>query len=107
MLVYSIIMLLAAILFFAIGIALDRGNTKLIHDYHQTNIRESEQLEYGKAFAKGMFAICITLFISGMIALFGKEGSAAAASFIVLAAGLIVSIIILVKVQKKYNGGLF
>lgn len=106
MITFSIIMFLTAVLFLAIGIAIYRGNTKLIHDYHQTNIKESERQEYGRAFAKGMFAICTTLLISGIIALFGKEGSVAAASLI-LAAGFIVSIIVLVKVQKKYNGGLF
>ena len=107
MIAYSIIMFLTAILFLAIGIAIYRGNTKLIHDYHQTNIKESERQEYGRAFAKGMFAICTTLLISGIIALFGKEGLGVVASLIVLAAGLIVSMIVLVKVQKKYNGGLF
>ena len=107
MIAYSIIMFLAAILFLALGISVYRGNTKLIHDYHQKNIKESERQEYGRAFAKGMFAICTTLFISGIIPLFGKEDSVAAAPYIVLLAGLIVSIMVLVKVQKKYNGGLF
>ena len=107
MIVYSIIMFLTAILFLAIGIAVYRGNTKLIHDYHQTNVKESQRREYGRAFAKGMFAICATLLISGIVALFGKEGSSVAVSCIVLAAGLTVSIMILVRVQKKYNGGVF
>ena len=107
MIVYSMILFLAAVLFLVFGIALYRGNTKLIHDYHQTNVKGSQRREYGRAFAKGMFTICGTLLISGVIALFGKEGPVAAASCIVLAAGLIISIMILVKVQKKYNGGLF
>lgn len=107
MILYSIIMFLVAILFLSLGISIHKGNTKLIHDYHQTNIKESKLNEYGKAFAKGMFAICATLLISGIIALFGEEDSVVAASIIILAAGLIVSIVVLVKVQKKYNGGLF
>lgn len=107
MIVYSIILLSAAVMFLAFGIAVHKGNTKLIHDYHQTNIGETERREYGRAFAKGMFALCVTLLISGIIALFGSEGAALAASFIVLAVGLIVSVVILVRVQKKYNGGIF
>ena len=107
MIVYSIIMFATAVLFLALGIAVYKGNTKLIHDYHQTNIKESELMEYGRAFAKGMFAICATLLISGIIALLGKEGPIAAVSLIVLFAGLIVSSIVIVAVQKKYNGGLF
>lgn len=104
---YSIMMFVVAILFLAVGIAIYKGNTELIHDYHQTNIKESVREEYGRDFAKGMFAICATLLISGIISLFGKEGLIVAASLIVLCVGLIVSIMILVKVQKKYNGGLF
>ena len=107
MIVYSIILFVTAVLFLAFGIAIYMGNTKLIHDYHQTNIKESEQRDYGRAFSKGMFAICITLLISGIIALFGKDGWGIVSSFIALVAGLIVSVIILVRVQKKYNGGLF
>ena len=107
MIVYSIIMFAAAVLFLAFGIATYKGNTKLIHDYHRTNVKESERPEYGRAFAKGMFAICATLFVSGIIALFGEEGFIVATSLSVLTVGLIVSVIILVKVQKKYNGGLF
>ena len=107
MIAYSIILFSAAILFLALGIAVYKGNTKLIHDYHRTNVKESERTEYGRAFAKGMFAICATLLISGMMALFGQEGLMVTGSLIVLLAGLIVSIVVMVKVQKKYNGGMF
>ena len=103
MIAYSVILFGIAILILALGISVYRGNTKLIHDYHQRNIKESQRQEYGRAFAKGMFAICATLLISGVIALFGNV----AAFGIALTAGLIVSVVVLVKVQKKYNGGLF
>ena len=103
MLVYSIIMFAVAALFLGLGVAVYQGNTKLIHDYHQTKVKETERKAYGKAFAKGMFAICATLFISGLIALMDILG----VSLIALLAGLIVSIVILAKVQRTYNGGLF
>ena len=105
MVAYSILMFVIAAFFLIVGIAIYKGNTKLIHDYHQTHIKESERQEYGRAFAKGMFTICAALIISGIIALFGEEGTIIAASLIVLFAGLIVSFVILAKVQKKYNGG--
>ena len=105
MIAYSIFMFTIAVLSLMFGIAIYKGNTKLIHDYHQTHVKESERQEYGRAFAKGMFAICATLTISGIVALFGEEGALVAASLIVLFAGLIVSFIILAKVQRKYNGG--
>ena len=107
MIIYSIIMFVTAALFLALGTAIYKGNTKLIHDHHQKNIKESERTEYGRAFARGMFAICATLFFSGTIALFGKDGPIATITLIVLLAGLIVSGVVIVKVQKRYNGGLF
>ena len=107
MIVYSVILFAVAVLFFILGIAIYQGNTKLIHDYHQTRVKESERREYGREFAKGMFTICVTLVISGMTALFANNGAIAAASVIVLFAGLIAAIVILAKVQKKYNGGFF
>jgi len=105
MIAYSILMFAIAVLFLVFGIAIYMGNTKLIHDYHQTHIKESERQEYGRAFSKGMFAIYATLIISGIVALFGEENAIIAASLTVLIAGLIVSFIILAKVQKKYNDG--
>ena len=107
MIAYSIILFAAAVLFLALGIAIYNGNTKLIHDYHQTRVKESERAEYGRAFAKGPFVICATLLISGIMALFGKENPIVVVSLVVLFAGLIASFVVLVKVQKKYNGGLF
>ena len=107
MIAYSILMFAIAVLFLVFGIAIYKGNTKLIHDYHQTHIKESERQEYGRAFSKGMFAICATLIISGIVALFGEKNAIIAASLTVLIAGLIVSFIILARVQKKYNGGFF
>lgn len=103
--VYSIILFAVAVVFLVLGIAVYSGNAKLIHDYHQTNVKEDERREYGRAFSIGMFAVFATLLISGIIALFSKE--VMAGSFIVLGAGLIVSGAVFVTVQKKYNGGLF
>ena len=50
MIAYSIIMFVTAGLFLILGIAIYKGNTKLIHDYHQTHVKESERQEYGRAF---------------------------------------------------------
>lgn len=102
----SIILFAGAVLFFALGIALYRGNAKLIHDYHQKNVKESEKRAYARAMSKGLFSICATLLLSGVIAWRSKDG-AVLASVAVLLAGLFVSVVILVRAQNKYNGGLF
>ncbi len=104
---YSIILFVVALLFFVVGIAIYRGNAKLIHDYHQENIKESEKPKYCRDFSVGMFVLAATLLISGIIPLVSKEGPFLTASIVLLVSGLIVSVIIFIKVQKKYNGGLF
>lgn len=107
MVAYSVLLFAAAAVFLVLGILIYRGNTSLIHDYHQTNIQESEKKEYGKAFAKVMFGIALTLISSGVIALFGESKPIVIASIVVLFVGMIVSFFLLGKLQKKYNGGIF
>ncbi len=61
MITYSIIMFLTATLFGVIGVAIYRGKTNLIHDYHQTNV--TDKAAYGKSFGKAMFIISTALFL--------------------------------------------
>ena len=107
MLLYSVILFVVAGLILAIGVSIYRGNTKLIHDYHQTKVQETQRLDYAKAFAKGLFVLGAALALSGGLALFGDSKGILAASLIVLFAGIVGSTVILIRVQKTYNGGLF
>ena len=107
MLVYSLLMFAIGLLFIGLGLSIRRGNTKLIHDYHQKNVKAAERQAYGRAIAKRMFAICATLLASGVVALFGEGGAVLTISLLILFAGQAVSIGMLVKTQKKYNGGVF
>ena len=107
MIVYSIILFGAAALFLAFGISIHKGNTKLIHDYHRANVSEARRPEYGRAFAKGLFVLGAALLVSGSIALLGNSRSAVIASVIVLAAGILISVVIFMRVQRKYNKGVF
>ena len=101
---YAIIMFLAAVLLFAVGAAIYRGRIDLIHDYHQDQVKEEEKPAYGRAMAKGLFVMAAGMLLSGVIALFDESKAYVMAGTGVLFACIIVSIIILVKVQKKYNG---
>ncbi|MBR3504830.1 MAG: hypothetical protein IKO07_11415 [Clostridia bacterium] len=103
MLAYTLIMFATAALFVAVGAAIYRGNLSLIHDYHQKNVKESERGAYGRAIAKGLFILAAALCLSGIIALAGAMGVSVAALFI----GSAVSIAVLIRVQRKYNGGIF
>ena len=102
MLVYSIIMFLVAVIFMGMGIAIYRGKTDLIHDYHQTKV--TDKAAYGKAFGKTMFVIAMALLLSGIIGLFDNS---AVLAVVVLIIGLVIGIGCIVAVQRKYNKGVF
>ena len=102
MLLYSIIMFLVASLFTALGIAMYNGKTDLIHDYHQTKV--TDKSAYGKAFGKAMLVIAAVMLLSGIIGLFENLLILAVA---ILMIGLVIGIVCIVAVQRKYNNGLF
>ena len=107
MLIYTIITLAISIPFVWLGIRINRGALYLIHDYHQKNVKEEEKAAYGKAFSKGMFGMAASMILSGVVALFGESKSFMIASLVVLFFGFAISITVLLRVQKKYNNGLF
>ena len=95
-------MFLVAVLFTALGIAIYKGKTDLIHDYHQTKV--TNKSAYGKAFGKAMLVIATVMLLSGIIGLFKNLLMLAVAILII---GLAVGIGCIVAVQKKYNKGVF
>ena len=105
MVLYAIIMFLAAVPMGWVSIAIYRGNTSLIHDYHQTKV--SDKVAYGKAFGKAMLIISAALLLSGVVSLLDDTETMAMISLAVLFAGLIVGIACIVAVQIKYNKGVF
>ena len=105
MILYSIIMLLTGILFGTISLAIYRGKTNLIHDYHQTNV--TDKAAYGKAFGKSMLIISFSLLCSGIISLFGDSQTISMIAITVLFVGLLIGLVCIVIVQKKYNNGIF
>ena len=105
MIAYSVIMFAIAVLFFGLAVAIYKGNTNLIHDYHQTHVKEIDRKKYGESFSKGLFVLTVSLIFSGITALFGTTGLIVILSISVLFVGMIISLIILAKVQKEFNGG--
>lgn len=105
MVLYSIIMFLAAAPMLQISIAIYKGKTSLIHDYHQTKV--TNKAAYGKAFGKAMFVVSMALLLSGIIGLFGDSETIAMIAIAVLFIGLIIGIAWIIIVQKKYNKGIF
>lgn len=105
MFLYSCILLPVSILFAFLSISIYKGNTKLIHDYHQTNVEDKEA--YGKGFGKALGVIAAGIFTSGVVGLLGDSDTIAMAAVIILFAGLFAGLFCIYKVQKKYNSGIF
>ena len=105
MLLYSIIMFLAAAPMLALSIAIYRGKTDLIHDYHQTKV--TDKAAYGRAFGRAMLALSSSLLLSGVIGLLGDSSPFTTIAIAVLFGGLFIGIIWMIAVQIKYNKGIF
>ena len=71
MIAYSLILFFVAAIFVGIGIAIYRGKTNWIHDYHQTNV--TDPAAYGKAMGKALFVFAADFLLSGIIALFDNR----------------------------------
>ncbi len=105
MLVYSVIMFLAAALFFTLGTAVYKGRTDLIHGCHQEKVRD--KAAYGRAFGKSLFCFALAMLLSGMVGLFADTKAVGAAAVLILIIGVGIGIGCLIAVQRKYNGGIF
>lgn len=101
MILYTAIVLAVSALFFFLGRSIYRGNTDLIHDYHQTKVKD--KAGYGKAFGKAMFTLSAAMGLSGLLALFMEN----LLPILVLFLGLAAGILQIVLVQVKFNKGVF
>ena len=97
--------IIVSILFFISGIFIYGGKTELIHNYHQTRVKDKQ--EYGKAFGKTLFGEGICVFLSAAISMIAQSDNGVIASIILFLTSLTVFLVILSKIQKKYNGGVF
>ena len=105
MILYSIIMFLAAVPMGWISISIYQGKTSLIHEYHQTKV--VDKAAYGKAFGKAMFIGTRALLLSGIVGMLGDSEIISMIAVTILFIGLFIGIICIVVVQMKYNKGLF
>lgn len=103
MLIFAIILLLTAVVFGVVAMLIYKGKTELIHDYHQTKVKDKSA--YGKAFGKALSVMAGAMALSGVIALLGER--AIRWTVTVLLIGLVVGVAAITGVQKKYNGGVF
>ena len=99
---YVVIMFLASLVFGTVSMRIYRGQTNLIHEYHQNNI--TDKAAYGKAFGKALGVFALAFALSGVLALFEILFIT---GLIVLGIGLVGGTVSILRVQKKYNNGIF
>lgn len=97
---YAILMLLMAIVFAIVSTLIYRGKTDLIHEYHQSRV--TDKMGYAKAFGKVFLIFPAAFALSGIVGIFSAWLAVG-----ILLIGLAVGTVGIVKVQKKYNGGIF
>ena len=102
---YAIMMFSVSFLLMIISLLINHGKTDLIHDYHQTKVVDKAQ--YGKAFSKALVVVALAPLLSGIIGLLGDSYWIEMLAVVVLIIGIIIGLICLFVVQKKYNKGIF
>ena len=96
-------MIVSAVTLGVVATRIYKGKTELIHDYHQTKV--TDKAGYGKAFGKSMAVIAASMALSGVAALLWENAMWIAVT--VLIVGLFAGLAAILRVQKKYNGGVF
>lgn len=101
----SLILFLVGGLFLVLAIFIYRGKTKLIHDYHQTRVKDKKA--YGRAMGKALSVMAASMLVGGVLALLIGEGPCAWLCPVTVSLGFLVGLVMIVIVQKKYNQGIF
>lgn len=103
MIVYSLIVLAAAVACAVLGRSIQKGNATLINCYRPERVKDKPV--YCKKMGSAMYFMAAAMAISAVINLIGETFAMAAVGMLFV--GQIGSIARLVHVQKKYGGGFF
>ncbi len=105
MIVYSVIMFVAAAILAVFAILITKGNASLINCYREERVKD--KATYCKKIGQSLFVMAATMLISGIISLFSDAETVILIALGVLIFGTIIGIVRLFQVQKKYGGGIF
>lgn len=75
----------------------------LVHDYHTRNIKEADVPAYTRLLGFGLLAIGAGCVLTGVVAL----GLEQPLGWIAFPAGFLAGLAVILRAQKKYNGGIF
>ena len=105
MIVWYVIMFGGAALFAVFAMLITKGNASLINCYREERVKDKPT--YCKKIGQSLFIMAATLLISGIISLFSDAKTVILIALGVLIAGVLIGIVRLFHVQKKYGGGIF
>ena len=105
MIVYTVIMFGCTALFTVFAILIIRGNASLINCYREERVKDKPT--YCKKIGQSLFIMAATMLISGIISLLSDTETFILIALGVLVAGVLIGIVRLFHVQKKYGGGIF
>lgn len=105
MIVYSVIMFVAAAVFAVFAILITKGNASLINCYRKERVKD--KATYCKKFGQSLFIMAATMLISGVISLFNDAETVILIALGVLIVGVLIGMARMFHVQKKYGGGIF
>lgn len=104
MLILSVLLFAAAVLFLAAGLRMRKRGRGMIHDYHQTEVRQADEKAYGKAFERALYVMALSDAAAGTAALLGESKMLLAVSIALLGAGHLIALVMMARAQKKYQG---
>ena len=105
MIVYSVIMFVAAAIFSVFATLITKGNASLINCYREERVKD--KATYCVKIGQSLFIMAVAMLVSGAISLFSEAKPVVLSSLTVLIVGTIIGIVRLFHVQKKYGGGIF
>lgn len=105
MVVYSVIMFAATALFTVLAILITKGNASLINCYREERVKD--KVTYCKKIGQSLFIMAAAMLVSGIVSLCSAAETVILIALGVLIAGVLIGIVRLFHVQKKYGGGIF
>lgn len=98
------IMTFMGLIFMALGYLLwKKQRITIVHSYHYTKVKESDKKDYTTQMGKGVVVMGLGMILTGIICwlTYSMYGMFA------FAVGFILGMMIILRAQKKYNGGVF
>ena len=105
MIVWYVMMFVAAAVFAVFATLITKGNASLINCYREERVKD--KATYCKKFGQSLFIMAATMLISGVISLFNDAETVILIALGVLIAGVLIGMTRMFHVQKKYGGGIF